>query len=53
MIYHCSAYDKDLLIVTRTMLQATRLEGVDKINNEVVACYLDVEGACYGNENFT
>ncbi len=28
----------------------TALEGVDKINNEVVACYLDVGGACHGND---
>jgi hypothetical protein len=30
-----------------------RLEGVDKINNVAVACYLDVEGACHGNERST
>lgn len=29
------------------------LEAVDKINNEVVACYLNVEGACHGNQTLT
>ena len=41
--------------ISMTLADARRiaLEGVDKINNEVVACYLDVEGACHGNQTFT
>lgn len=38
---------------SRTKHNGYHLEGVDKINNEVVAGYPDVEEACHGNQTLT